>query len=246
MTTLKKRDFFSGARGTMLLPALLLTLQAGAQTRPAARLTTEVQRMRYDTASAVEERLVALALAGPQLKEAQHRNRINELELIRSKRNWINFLTISANYNDQTFAKTTTNQYVYPKYFFGVNIPLGTILSRTEVKSAQESIEISKNNEEQLRRQIRADVLGKYRQYRAYSELITLQGELVNDVQASLLKTESNFRSGTVAVEVYTAAQRAKNDETARYINLQLEQDLIKLELEKMIGTSLENVIKTQ
>lgn len=198
-----------------------------------------------DTANSVEERLVALALEGPLFKQSASKNKIAELELVNARRNWVNLLTVSANYNDQSFQKTTaTTAYVYPKYFFGLTIPLGTILSGTNVKTAREGVELSKQTQDQLRRTIRAEVLSKYRQYKAYNELITLQGELVNDVQASLLQTEDKFRKGLIGVEVYTGAQRAKNDENARLINLQLEQDLIKIDLERMIGTSLESVIR--
>jgi outer membrane protein TolC len=216
---------------------LISGFSATAQTRTTSTLT------RRDSSGIIEERLVALALSGPALKEAMHRNKVAELELTAAKRNWVNLLTLSANYNDLSFAQTTGAQ-LYPKYFFGLTIPVGTILSRTEVKSARESVEISKQNEEGIRRTIRAEVLSKYRQYRAYQELITLQGELVNDVQASLLQTEDKFRKNQVAVEVYTAAQRSKNDEAARLINLQLEQDIVKIDLERMIGTSLDSVIR--
>jgi outer membrane protein TolC len=197
-----------------------------------------------DSISAIEEKLVQLALNGPVMKELQHRNRINELELTRAQRNWINLLTFSANYNDQSFAKDAPGTVVYPRYFFGVTVPLGTILSRTEVKSARENIAISKLNQEQLARAIRAEVLTKYRQYRAYDQLIDMQGELLNDVQASLLQTEDKFRKGLVDVEVYTAAQRSKSEVAARQVNLQLEQDLIKIDLEKLIGTRLDSVIR--
>jgi len=201
---------------------------------------------RQDTSvRAIEERLVALALQGPMVKGAQHQNKINEIQLVAAKRNWVNLLTVSANYNDQSFVENSApGGYVYPKYFFGLTIPLGTILSRTEVKAAREQIEISKNNEEQLRRTVRAEVLSRYREYRAMTELITIQGELVDDVQAALLQIEDKFRKGLLPVENYTAAQRSKNDESAKLINLQLQQDLIKLDIEKMIGTSLDSVIK--
>jgi outer membrane protein TolC len=224
----------------ILLLSLLCTQIASAQVKSKTRTTSS-----YDSTSAVEEKLVQLALNGPLYKESIHRNKINEIELIAAKRNWVNLLTVSANYNDQSFAKSpAVGGYVYPKYFFGITVPLGTILSRTEVKAAKEGVEMGKSIQEQLSRTIRAEVLSKYRQYKAYNELITLQGELVNDVQASLLQTEEKFRKGLAPVETYTAAQRSKNDETARLINLQLEQDLIKIDLERMIGTSLDSVIR--
>ena len=195
--------------------------------------------------TAIEARLVELALNGPTLKEAVHRNKINEYMVKAAKNTWVNMFTISVNYNDQSFAKNTgTNTYVYPKYYFGFTLPLGTLLSKTQVRAAEEQVKISISNEEQLKRNIRAEVLGKYKQYRAVGQLITIQRELMDDVQAALITSEENFRKGTITIEAYNAAQRNKNEESSRLINLQLEQDLVKIELERMIGQSLESVIR--
>jgi outer membrane protein TolC len=199
--------------------------------------------LRIDTSSAIEEKLVALALQGPEIKNVEHQSKIDEYKLKAAQDAWLNLLTFSINYNDQSFAKNQTTAYVYPKYFVGVTVPLGTIFSKTQVKSAREGIEIGKNNEELAKRKIREDVLTAYRQYRAYSELITIQSELVNDVQAELAQNEEKFRKGTITIEAYNAAQKSSNTELAALINLRLQQDLKKIEIEKMIGVKLETVV---
>lgn len=194
--------------------------------------------------SNIEKRLVELALNGPTMKEAVHRNKINEYMVKAAKNNWVNLFTISANYNDQSFAKNTNTNLVYPRYFLGFTIPLGTLLSKTQVRAAEEQVKISNSNEEMLRRNIRAEVLGKYKQYRAIGQLIVIQRELIDDVQAALITSEENFRKGTITIEAYNNAQKSKNDEASRLISLQLEQDLVKLDLERMIGQSLESVTR--
>ena len=199
--------------------------------------------IQLDTSSAIEEKLVALALQGPEFKNVEHQNKIDEFKLKGAQNAWLNLMAFSINYNDQSLAKAPTTAYVYPKYFFGLTVPLGTILSKTEVKSARESVEIGKNNQELLKRKIREDVLTKYRQYRAFSELITIQSELVNDVQAELAQSEEKFRKGTITIEAYNAAQKSSNTEMANLINLRLQQDVKKLEIERLIGVKLESVI---
>ena len=196
-----------------------------------------------DTSSVVEERLVKLALDGPLFRGSEHQNKINEYQLQRAKSSWLNLLTVSTNYNDQSFAKNSTTPYVYPKYFFGLNIPLGTIFSKTEVKSARESVELSKDNQEQLARNIRADVISKYKQYKAYNDLIAIQNQVVDDGQAAFQQIERKFLDRTIDIEKYNVASREFNTERAKKLNLQLEQDLLKVELERMIGTKLETVI---
>ena len=198
--------------------------------------------IKSDTSSVIEEKLVALALQGPEAKNLEHQNKINEYTLKNAQNQWMNILAVSLNYNDQSFSKTPTTSYVYPKYFFGLTIPLGTLLSRTQVKSAKESIEMGKNNQEILKRNIREEVLTKYREYKANSQLIAIQSELVNDVQAELAQTEEKFRKGTVTIDTYNAAQKGNNSEMATLINLKLQQEIKKLEIERIIGVKLETV----
>ena len=199
--------------------------------------------LKTDTSTAIEERLVALALQGPEAKNLEHQNKINEYTLRNAQNQWLNLLAVSANYNDQSFAKNNNVGYVYPKYFFGLTIPLGTILSKTQVKSAKESIQMGKNNQEILRRTVREEILTKYREYKAYGQLIAIQSELVNDVQAQVIQAEEKFRKGTATIEDYNNAQKGNNTELATLINLKLQQDIKKLEIEKMIGVKLETVI---
>lgn len=194
--------------------------------------------------SLIEERLVELALNGPALKRAEHQSKLDELQLKRAKDTWLNLLTLSGNYNEQTFAKQNTLGYVYPKFFFGVTVPLGTIFSRTDVRAAKEGIEIGKLNREELRRSMRADIIGKYRQYKAQTELVAIQNELLTDVETQLEEAEERFKAGQITLEAYNAAQKGRNDERGRLITLKLQQDLYRLEIEKIIGVSLDSVIK--
>lgn len=201
-----------------------------------------------DTAN--ENRLVALALNGPEYDASGHQNRINELELKKAKGTWLNLLSISTQLNDQSFVKQSQvgqTAYVYPKYFFGLTVPLGIIFSQGGVvKSARESLAYARDQQEALARTIKANVLSKYKQYKLYNDLIEMQSELINDVLAMSSTAEDNFKKGTITVESYIAAQRAKNEELAKLKNLQLSQDLIKIDLERMIGVPLQSVLNVK
>src|SRR5689334_14947862 len=80
---------------------------------------TKAQGQRTPADSVIEERLVDLAIKGPEYEKVEHQSRVYEYQLKAARNQWMNFLTISANYNDQTFAHNQNNTaYVYPKYFF--------------------------------------------------------------------------------------------------------------------------------
>ncbi len=203
-----------------------------------------------DTSAAFEEKLVRLALNGPTYNESEYQKKISEHELTKAKNSWLDLLTISTNYNDQSFApkntQTTQSNYVYPKYYFGISVPVGLIFTRgSDIKIAKENVSINKDRQLELERNIRADVLSKYKQYKSYGELMAIQNELIDDEQAVFLQTEQKFRDGTITIDVYNTASKNYNAEVANKINLQLQQDLVKLEIEKLIGMRLEDALST-
>jgi len=197
-----------------------------------------------DTSSAIEERLVQLAWQGPEVQKMAHQIKIDEYQLRAAQNVWMNLLAFNINYNEFTFNNTQTSTYVYPRYNLGITIPLGTIFSRTAVKSAKENIEIGKDNTELIKRTLREQVLTAYKQYLAYGQLIAIQSALVNDVQTQAAQVEEKFRSGSVSLDLYTNAQKNDNVEKAALVNLKLQQDIKKLELEKLIGVKLDSVLK--
>ena len=205
-----------------------------------------INRDLSDTAN--ENRLVELALQGPEYDLTVHQNVIDELTLKKTKTTWLDLLSISTNYNDQTFSKPSNvngqTAYVYPKYFFGITIPLGIIFSQgNTVKSARESVKLGKDQQEITARTIRANVLSRYANYKHFTVLIEMEGEIVNDVQANYSQAEDNFRRGAISVDSYILVQREKNEEITKVMNLQLQQDLARIDIERMIGVPLYQVL---
>lgn len=195
----------------------------------------------------IEAKLVELALQGPQYEGSGHQVKMSQYQLSKAKKSWMNLLAVSLNYNDQSFAKSTAanGTYVYPKYFFGLTIPLGVIFSLgPDIKGAREGVKYSESNREELGRVIKADVLSKYKTYKNYRELILLQNTIVVDQQSAFSQVEKKFKDGTVTIDVYNQANKNYSEELTKKLNLQLAQDLVRLSIEKLIGVDLESVIK--
>jgi outer membrane protein TolC len=199
--------------------------------------------------SLIQAKLVVLALQGPKYQVTGHQIKVSQFLLSKTKKSWLNLLALSANFNDQTFAKTPviatgTTEVVYPRYFFGVTVPLGVIFSLgSDIKGAREGVEVARSNQEQRAREIKADVLSKYKQYKNFGQLIGLQNTVVDDEQAEVKLAEKKFKDGSLSIEEYNQLNRSYSNDLAQKLNLQLSQDLMKLEIEEIIGTDLENVI---
>jgi outer membrane protein TolC len=197
--------------------------------------------------SVIEQRLVDLAFKGPEVEKVDHENKMSQYQLKSARNSWMNFLTLSANFNESNVAPATPQAtYVYPRYFFGVNVPLGTILSSKQAKIAKEGVEISTLTQEETKRRVKADVLGKWKEYKAQGEIIKIESAYLNDLEVTLTQVDEKFKKNdtSVTVETYNTALRNRNDQQAKLIRLKLEQDLTRLEIERIIGTSLETVLK--
>jgi outer membrane protein TolC len=213
-----------------------------------AQSVAERKTTRVDTSRNIEARLVELALQEPGSEVLQHQTNIARYQVKSAKNSWFNLLTVSANYNDQTFKpidNSQTQTYVYPKYFFGLNIPVGLFFTKgAEIKVARENLKIALNNQQRNKGTIRVNVLSKYKQYLALTEQLVLQEDVIAEVSAVYTQMEKKFSDGAVSLDVYNAASKRYNDELSKRINLKLDRDIVQLEIESMIGVPLESVIK--
>ena len=243
------------AASPFLLLFMLLLRGPGASAQHVAggrKKTDSIPVFRYipPSDSIIEIRLVNMALQGPQYEALGHKVNMAEGQLSMARKAWFNLLTISLNYNDQTFAKQPvtspgTPAYIYPKYYFGLVIPIGMFFTMgPQIHSASENVKVAQNNQEDLARNLRMEVLSKYKTYKNYESLILLQNTIVVDQQAALQQIEKKFRDGLVSIDQFNLANKAFSDEKAKLLNLQLSQDLERLDIERLIGANLDAVTK--
>jgi outer membrane protein TolC len=195
----------------------------------------------------VEEKLVQLALQNVSYDATTRLVAIAKYKVKQEKNSWFDLLTLTAQLNDQSFKKTSqvgNVAYVYPKYFYGVTIPIGTILSKgSQVKTAKEEVKIAEDNQIDAALKIRTDVLSKYKQWRVSNSLVLLERQVADDIHAAFLQIEKRFNDGSVSIEAYSEASRSYSVEMTKLLNYQLQADLQKLEIEQVIGVRLESVI---
>ena len=194
----------------------------------------------------VEEKLVTLALQNVVYDATTRLITIAQYKVRQEKNSWFDLLTISSQFNDQSFKHATPNSnvaYIYPKYFYGITIPIGTIISKGgQVKSAREEVRIAEDHQMEAALKLRTDVLSKYKSWRVSNTLVLLQRQVADDVHAAFLQVEKRFNDGTVTIEAYSEASRAYTTEMTKQLTYQLQADTQKLEIEQIIGVRLESV----
>ena len=191
---------------------------------------------------------VRIALKRPDYDVTYHQIRTSDHELSKAKNSWLNLLAISLNYNETDFEKkstSTANQYVYPKYFFGITIPVGLIFTRSsDIKIARENQAIARDHQLELVRTIRADVQSKYRSLLNYQAMLAVQNIIVTQQQAEFLQEEKNFKDAKIGIEIYNTASKNFNNEILRQIQYKMQMDQVKVDLEQILGMPLEDAIK--
>jgi outer membrane protein TolC len=195
----------------------------------------------------VEEKLVTLTLQNVAYDILTHQVTIARYKVRQTKNSWFDLLTLNAQFNDQSFqhASTVGNvAYVYPKYFYGITIPLGTILSKgIQVKSAREDVKIAEDQQIAAALKLRTDVLTKYKSWRVANSIVLMERQVADDIHAAFLQVEKRFNDGSVTIEAYSEASRNYSNEMVRLLSYQLDADTKKLDIEEMIGVRLESVI---
>ncbi|WP_229689047.1 TolC family protein [Puia dinghuensis] len=195
----------------------------------------------------VEEKLVQLALQNVGYDAVTRGITIAQYKVKKEKLSWFDLLQISSQFNDQSFKHYAANSniaYIYPKYFYGITIPIGTLLSKGgSVKAAREEVKIAEDNQIIAALKLRTDVLSKYKQWRSSNALVNLQRQVADDIHAAFLQVEKRFNDGQVTIEAYSDASRSYTTEMTKLITFQLQADTQKLEIEQIIGVRLESVL---
>ena len=195
--------------------------------------------------SSIEDRLIALATNGPTMDRSIIQDRINDAQLKKAKNSYLNLLTVSTYYNFQTQPTNNQNTVYAPGLNLGITIPFGIFFTKaSDVKIAKETKQLNLATREQLKREIKSNILSRYKQYQTYLQLIVIESRIIDDQQATVSQIEKKFSEGKATVEEYNATSKSLNNELATRLRLQLQMDQMKLEIEAMIGVPLESVLK--
>jgi len=200
------------------------------------------------TVSRLKERLVELAMNNPQIKALDIKKEITKYDQNRAKAGWLDMLTAAGNLNEFTIkgSGATNNNTLYPRYNFGIMVPLGHLISiPNEVKTAKANGKVFDLQKEGEILALKSAVLRAYEDYAANKQLYELQLPLLEDSYNHYKQVEQKFSGGdqNTAVEGLNDAYRIYNAEMVRKVNLEREVRQSKIALEAIIGTSLEEVL---
>jgi len=229
---------------TVSLLSLLVFL--GGYSQSASKYNTTTYNPRVDS---VAEALVALALNNPSVKSAENFAQQYKYLYHVSKTTWLNNIVLQGNLNEYSFQQNNSSDPLkqstqYPKYNFGVIVPIGLIInSPKQVKAdfykyqfAIEQVNVEKQN-------IRREVLINYHDYTMNKELLAQHQELVNDWRIIHQKNEQKFSNGEITLEAFYTSTKTYTDELSKQANLNDALKTSEARLEALIGMNVEDAL---
>lgn len=200
----------------------------------------------------IEERLVQLAWRNsPEASRVERQVAISGKRINLAKTAWMNQIVVTGNLNElsinQLRGKTDPNipQTLFPRYNFGVNVPLGIFSQQANnLAIAREEKGAAEDEVNRLKLDIRAQVLNRYRVYLIRKESMEIQREILQEVTVRFKGVQLLFREGKAKFEEYDQATQAYNSERLRKVSVEGDLALAKIELERLIGLRLEQVIR--
>lgn len=202
----------------------------------------------------IREKLVQLALQNPNYEIADRKVAIAEYQVKKAKGSWLSTVAVQGNLNELSLKGATTDPVThittnpstyYPRYNFGVSLPLNLITERkNDVKIARENLSIAQAEKNQHFREIKAQVLTKYEDYLLCQERLDFQSQVTQDARTAYLASEKDFQEGAIKQDEYNKSYRGYTDEKVRQFEYQRNYNVIKLELEAMIGISMDDLMQ--
>src|SRR5450432_103815 len=197
----------------------------------------------------IREKLVQLAMQNPSYEMVDHTALAASYQVKIAKSAYLGLIAAQGNINEFTVNPPKYNgqsiPFYYPRYNLGVNIPFNvftTVPNNTKV--AQENYFIADAAKREKYLEIKADVLTKYENYLLARQLVELQGKITQSEYAAYKRAESDFAENLIKLEVVEREQKLYINEQIQSLTLQKDLNLTKIELEKVIGVSIDDVEK--
>lgn len=204
-------------------------------------------RKRLDTVLLYDlrEKLVDLAMQHPENGMVDAQISMAENSLKKAKGSWLNMFFASGNLNEFTLDPNNPAAAFWPKYNFGVNMPMD-IFSRTsnDIKSARHQVEYYQAMKGDTYRKLRAEVLEKFEDYLFHRELYEMSLVATDEAYAAYLSMQEKYKVGDVNDIDYSLTFRQYNDLKMKQRQYERDMRVSKLQVEKLIGKDLNEVIK--
>lgn len=167
----------------------------------------------------------------------------SNLEVKYSQWNWLDNFRITGNLNEFNINNPTgpnEGSQFFPRYNISATISLGDLFTNPiKTKVEKKNVNISLDNINQKKLEIRSEVLRKYQTYLSFKEIYDLRTQMVEDALADFKLKEQNFAKGEIILNEYTLSLDRYNQQKINKIQAERDMLIARIELEELIGVKL-------
>lgn len=193
----------------------------------------------------IREKLVQLALQNPNFEIADRKVMVANYSLGRAKGDWLSVVVPSINLNELTIKpKSSSGTQFFPLWNVALQIPLNYYTQhKNDVKIAKQNIYIAEAEKNERYREIRAKVLTRYEDYLMYKEMMDLQSRVTQDAYLYYRQRENDFADDAIGIEDYNKSFASYKEQQDRKLQAQRNYNVSKIDLEQMIGISMDDLL---
>lgn len=177
--------------------------------------------------------------------------RIAEQELLNSRsenkntrKEWMRDVNASFNINESNLkGADTLGNVFFPRYNFGLTLNLYNILSQKEKNNiGKRRMDIAEERIHQRKREIRADALTAWANFRLAREIFKERSTVELDLNNNFIIIQQLYKSDEATLEQYTTTSATYYEAREARIRAQTEVEIAKFKLEEIIGLRWEQV----
>ena len=192
----------------------------------------------------IKSKLIKLALKNAQIVAAEASISIAEIARKKANSSLLSSVNVGANMNEFVINNSPAASF-FPKYNFGLSISLDAFAkNKAEKKTADQLIIFNESQKEQLENNIRARLLIQYELYIEKKELLQLQKIAMEEELAAYSKAQFDFKNDDITMEELNKLYKATITERAILASKEKELNIAIIQLEEMIGMSLEKALE--
>lgn len=177
--------------------------------------------------------------------------RIAEAELLNARsenkntrKEWMRDVNASFNINESNLrGADTLGNVFFPRYNFGLTLNLYNILSQKEKNNiGRRRLDIAEERIHQRQREIRAEALTRWADYRLAREIFKERSTVELDLNNNFILIQQLYKSDEATLEQYTTTSAAYYQAREARIRAQTELEIAKFKLEEIIGLRWDQV----
>lgn len=196
-----------------------------------------------DEDAAIKARLVKLAQKNPAFIADDAAIEIAELNRKKANSSWLSSVVIGGNLNEFSINNSPAGNF-YPKYNFGVQIPLDIYArNKNERLVGDQNIIIAAAAKADRMNRVKAETLIRYENFKEQRELVNLQKISVDNNYSDYLAGQSNFADNAITVDVLNKIYQGYVFEQFKLVQLKKQLNVAVIQLEEMIGIPLAKAI---